>query len=103
MCCVHYIQLQRKPLIILKIKPINTCGFGGYVWMFVIISDDLNNANFETKIIATPVKLTNTASIMQEVFGVNLSVICVIRCRLVRVLLLWVGGEGGGKKMGSGD
>jgi hypothetical protein len=45
--------------------------------MFVIKSDDLNNANLETKIIATPAKLTSTASIMQEGFGVNLSVICV--------------------------
>jgi len=68
--------------------------------MFVITGGDLNNANFETKIIATPVKLTNTASIMQDVFGVNLSVICVIRCRLLRVLLP---GGGGDKKMGSGD
>lgn len=59
--------------------------------MFVIKSGDLNNAHLETKIIATPAKLTSTASITQEGFGVNLSVICVIGCRLVRVLL--PGGE----------
>lgn len=46
--------------------------------MSVIKSGDLNNANLETKIIATPAKLTCTASIMQQGFGVNLSVICVI-------------------------
>jgi hypothetical protein len=63
--------------------------------MFVIISGDLNNANLETKITAIPVKLTSTASIMQEGFRVNVSVICVIRCRLVRVLLPGGGGEEG--------
>jgi hypothetical protein len=68
MCYVHYIQLWRRPLITLKIKPINACGFGGYVWNFVIRSGTLNNANLETKIIATPIKLTCTASIMQEGF-----------------------------------
>jgi hypothetical protein len=41
-------------------------------------SGDLNNANLETKIIATPVKLTSTASQIQEGFRDNLPVICVI-------------------------
>ena len=63
--------------------------------MFVIISGDLNNANLETKITAIPVKLISTASIMQEGFGVNVSVICVIRCRLVRALLPGGGPEDG--------
>jgi hypothetical protein len=41
-------------------------------------SGDLNNANLETKIIATPVKLTRTASQSQYGVGDNLPVICVI-------------------------
>ena len=85
--CVMFTTSNYRELIILKIKPINAHGFGGYVWMFVITGGDLTNANLETKIIATLVKLTSIASITREGFGVNLSVICVIRCRLVGALL----------------
>jgi hypothetical protein len=44
--------------------------------MFVI-SGDFYNANLETEIIATAVKLTSTALIMQEGFEINLRALCV--------------------------
>ena len=72
--------------------------------MFFIKSGDLHNASLETKLIATPAKLTSAPSIMLEGFGVNLLVICVIRCRLMRDLLSRGEGRGAGDtKMGSED
>jgi hypothetical protein len=35
----------------------------------VLISGDLNNTYLKTEIIATPVKLTSTTSLMKEDFG----------------------------------
>jgi hypothetical protein len=68
-------------LIVLKIKPINTCwtGIKRLCLDVILISNDLINKNLKTKIIAIPAKLTSTTSVMKEVFGDNLSVMDITK------------------------